>query len=196
MNSTFSDSKLDAIFLQVTEPQFVSTKNVFHDLLSCIIEQQIHYRSTKHIFRNLLTKAGLDELSLSNFGVFDERALQFIKISMNKAETIARICEYFESSDTEWENLSDNEVREKLSSIKGVGAWTIDMILLYTLGRKNIFPVDDFHLKQIMLDVYGLDASSKLKAQMHAVAEHWGDEKSKAVLYLLEFKRLRKISKV
>jgi DNA-3-methyladenine glycosylase II len=189
MHKSFHDEKLAQIIRQVNPPSFVSTNNVFHDLLSCIIEQQIHYRSTKHIFRNLLNKAGIEALSLENFSVFEEKALQFIKISMNKVETIARICAYFENNNIDWHALSDAAVRDELASIKGVGTWTIDMILLYTLGRENIFPVDDFHLKKIMVAVYSLDASARLKAQMHDVAEHWGDEKSKAVLYLLEMKK-------
>ncbi len=191
MEATLSlaDPKLKGFIEHVPRPEFDSTGSVFHDLISCIIEQQIHYRSTKNIFKNLLKRAGIELLSLENFELFDQRALQFCKISTNKAETIGRIIQYFQNHEVNWEQLTDEEVRAKLASIRGVGAWTIDMILLYTLGRKNIFPVDDFHLKQVMTKVYDLNQMSKLKQQMLAVAALWGDEKSLAVLYLLEAKK-------
>jgi DNA-3-methyladenine glycosylase II len=75
-----------------------------------------------------------------------------------------------------------------LSGIKGIGKWTIDMILLYTLERPNIFPSDDFHLKQIMTSLYHLHPKAKLRAQMLKVAEQWGNQKSLATLYLLAWK--------
>ena len=63
------------------------------------------------------------------------------------------------------------------------------MILLYTLQRPNIFPYDDFHLKQIMVSLYGLDGNAKLKAQMLEISEMWDKQKSLAVLYLLAYKK-------
>jgi len=134
-----------------------------------------------------LSKAGIDTLSLENFDLFEKKALQFIKISMNKAETISRTVDYFEKNVVDWQHLPDEEIRNKLSSIKGIGKWTIDMILLYTLERKDVFPDDDFRLKQIMIQVYGLNETSRLKAQMNAIAKSWGNEKSLAVLYLLAY---------
>ncbi len=63
------------------------------------------------------------------------------------------------------------------------------MILLYTLNRPNVFPYDDFHLKNIMVKLYKLDEKSRLKAQMLDVASAWGEHKSLAVLYLLTYKK-------
>jgi len=60
----------------------------------------------------------------------------------------------------------------------------------YTLRRENIFPVDDFHLKQIMIKVYNLNENSKLKSQMLSISKNWKNKKSLAVLYLLEYKRI------
>jgi DNA-3-methyladenine glycosylase II len=88
--------------------------------------------------------------------------------------------------------LPDEEIRAQLSAIKGIGKWTMDMILLYTLERPNVFPYDDFHLKQIMVSLYGLDSKVKLKAQMIGVSEHWGHQKSLAVRYLLAWKTYNK----
>ncbi|MGL4631034.1 MAG: DNA-3-methyladenine glycosylase family protein [Leadbetterella sp.] len=191
-----ADPILGKIIFQIPKPRIISTKDVFHDLISCIIEQQIHYRSTKKIFQKMILSADLTRLNTSNFVLFEEEALQSIKLSLQKYETIARVLEFWKFSDVDWLSLKDEEVITKLSSIKGIGPWTIDMILLYTLGRSNVFPSDDFHLKEIMVSEYSLDPKTKLKSQMLKISENWGDQKSLAVLYLLAYKQYLKKGKL
>lgn len=183
-----TDSVLKEIIAQIDVPATVSTKNVFHDLLSCIIEQQIHYRSSKKQFERLLAKAEIRLLTPENFARFEKEVLSTITLSQKKYETILRVLEFWNEQLVDWQTLSDNTVKEKLSEIKGIGPWTVDMILMYTLGRPNVFPVDDYHLKQIMVSLYGLDPNSKLKTQMLEVSEKWKPNRSLAVKYLLEWK--------
>lgn len=186
------DAILDTIVQQIPKPEIISTKDVFHDLMSCVLEQQIHYRSTKKIFEKMLNLAEIERLSPENFSEFEEMALKDAKLSMGKYETVLRILDFWETNQVNWFHLADAEVRAKLSEIKGIGNWTIDMILLYTLQRPDVFPYDDFHLKQIMTNLYGLDPKTKLKAQMIEISEKWPDQKSLAVLYLLDWKNYKK----
>ena len=182
---------LKKIIEQVPRPVVNSTNDVFHDLMSCIIEQQIHYRSTKKIFAKALERASLKYVSLDNFYLFEKLSLSQIKLSGQKIETIISVVEYWQNNTLDFNLLSDDAVIRALSSIKGIGNWTIDMLLLYTLQRPNIFPLDDFHLKQIMIKLYNLDQNKNLKAQMIAIAEGWENQKSMAVLYLLEAKKTK-----
>ncbi|MCP9764261.1 DNA-3-methyladenine glycosylase family protein [Lacihabitans soyangensis] len=186
------DPVLDIIVQQIPEPKMTSTGNVFHDLMSCVLEQQIHYRSTKKIFQKMLNTAGIDILRPDNFTVLEEKALKDAKLSIGKYETVLGILEFWENQQMDWFSFDDDEVREQLAKIKGIGKWTVDMILMYTLQRHNVFPYDDFHLKQIMTSLYGLDPNVKLKAQMIEISEKWGDQKSLAVLYLLAWKNYQK----
>ena len=96
------DEILKDIVLSITDVEFKSTGNVFHDLMSCIIEQQIHYRSTKNIFNNRLKIAGLSQLRLDNFERFERIALKDIKLSSKKHESIAAILDFFESNSINW----------------------------------------------------------------------------------------------
>lgn len=187
-----SDSVLANIIATIPTPEILSTNDIFHDLMSCIVEQQIHYRSTKKIFQKMLQKASLDTLSLENFAQFEEKAFENANFSMNKYETIERTIDYFQTNKINWQELSDDEIIEKLSSIKGIGKWTIDMILLYTLQRPNVFPHDDFHLKEIMVRLYGLNPNVKLKNQMLDISNTWYEHKSLAVKYLLFWKTFNK----
>ncbi len=187
-----SDEVLKNIITIIPEPQIQSTNDVFHDLISCILEQQIHYRSTKKIFQKMLDKASLEVLSLDNFAQFEEKALQNISLSINKYETIERTIDFFKTNKIVWQELENQQIMAKLSSIKGIGKWTIDMILLYTLQRPNVFPHDDFHLKEIMVNLYNLDPNVKLKTQMIDISSGWGECNSLAVKYLLAWKEFNK----
>lgn len=190
-NCIKTDPILENIMRQIAQPVVPSTNDVFHDLMSCIIEQQIHYRSTKRIFSKALERAGIEHLTLDNFHLLEQHALPQIKLAMGKYETMMSFVEYWSNNTLDFNALSDEAVAAELSSIKGIGKWTIDMILLYTLNRPDVFPFDDFHLKQIMVSQYNLDPKVKLKAQMLEVAKNWGHQKSLAVLYLLDWKYLK-----
>lgn len=180
-----ADEKLAYIISLIPEPQVESTGDVFFDLMSCVLEQQIHYRSTKKIFAKMLQRAELEVLTIQNFPEFEAKALADAKLSLSKYETVLAVLDFFTENALDWNALSDDAIRQHLSSIKGIGKWTIDMILLYTLGRPDVFPYDDYHLKQVMTRVYGLDPNSKLKAQMLEISSLWGNHRSLAVKYLL-----------
>jgi DNA-3-methyladenine glycosylase II len=187
-----NDEILKKIIGTIPVPEIDSTGDVFHDLISCILEQQIHYRSSKKIFAKMLERAGLSRLTLDNFEILEEKALPFAKLSDSKYQTLAQTLDFFAKNKPDWQQLSDAEVRAKLAGIKGIGPWTMDMILLYTLQRPNIFPFDDFHLKAVMVKMYGLNPDVQLKKQMLEVAEMWQPHQSLAVKYLLAWKEFNK----
>jgi DNA-3-methyladenine glycosylase II len=184
-----NDSQLQKIMEALPPPVIHSSHDIFHDLMSCIIEQQIHYRSSKRIFSKALEKAGITVLSPDNFHLFEKHALADLKLSMNKYETMMGLMDYSKNNSMDFNSMKDEDIHAELSKMKGIGRWSIDMILLYTLQRPNIFPYDDYHLKRIMTEVYKLNPRHKLKQQMLEIAEKWGDHKSLAVLYLLEWKK-------
>jgi DNA-3-methyladenine glycosylase II len=144
----------------VTLPALASMGDVFHDLMSCIFEQQIHYRSTKRIFQKMLDRAGLTRLSPANFEAFEKHGFADLKIAASKFETALAALDFWQKTPLDWQKLDEAEVVRQLSSIKGIGRWTIDMLLLFTLERPNVFPSDDFHLEEIMVRLYGLDPLS------------------------------------
>jgi len=187
------DEVLHSIIKEVDWPEVNSTHNVFHDLLSCVIEQQIHYRSTKKTFAKLLAKASLRDLTPDNFTRFEE-VMDDVKLSMNKYETIAGILEFFDLHSPDWLKMSNAEIKEALFTIKGVGHWTTDMILLYTLERPNVFPAQDYHLKQLMSQLYQID-SRQVIAEMKRIAQYWAPYQSYGVKYLLAWKATNKRKK-
>lgn len=158
-----------------------STNNVFNDLLSCVIEQQIIYRSTKKIFANALDKSGLKELTLKNFETFEKEGLATLKLSAQKFETINNVVNFFTSNNVNFNALTEKEIRTTLKQIKGVGEWSINMILIYTLGYKNVFDSSDYHIKKAMKMNFNFEKPSEIKK----FAEVWSPYKSIAFRLLV-----------
>ena len=59
--------------------------------------------------------------------------------------------------------MSDAEVIEELTKIKGVGVWTVQMILMFSLARPDVFPSGDFGIQQAMIRLYKLRTTDKKK---------------------------------
>ncbi|WP_367392105.1 DNA-3-methyladenine glycosylase [Lewinella sp. LCG006] len=182
------DKVLENVIETIPAPEIISTKNVFHDLMSCILEQQIHYRSTKKTFQRMLVAAEMNSLTPTNFEHFEALGLKDKKLSTQKYETLEQVVDYFENNTIHWEQLSDEEVRAILVNIKGISNWTADMILMYTLERDKVLPLDDYHLKQLMGRLYQVEG----KKAMRAVGEHWAPYQSWAVKYLFGWKEFHK----
>ena len=186
------DEVIKEVIKTISLPPIVSTQHVFHDLTSCVLEQQIHYRSTKKIFQKILLAADLTLLTPDNFPVLEEKGFGTYKLSMQKHETLLQLVAFFTENDIQWQQLEDQEVRKLLLKIKGISHWTVDMILLYTLERADVFPVDDYHLKQIMTRLYSIGSTEKLRPRMKEIAANWAPHRSLAVRYLLAWKDFHK----
>lgn len=164
-----------------------STHNVFHDVMSCVIEQQVHYRSTKLVFQYVLQESRISELTPENFPLI-ERALSTLRLSEAKYETMTHVVDFFSQNEIDWPRLSDEEVTAELMRIKGIGRWTVQMVLLYNLRRPDVFPEGDYHLKKAMRMAYGLADEAGLEKKMLTIAAPWKGFQSLAVLYLLAWK--------
>lgn len=79
--------------------------------------------------------------------------------------------------------VPDAELIQRLTSIRGVGQWTVEMMLIFTLGRPDILPVDDFGVRDGYRALHRLDASPKPK-DLAAIGEAWSPFRSTAAWYL------------
>lgn len=81
-------------------------------------------------------------------------------LSGQKAGYIGNIARYWTEHEKDmhnWETSSDDTIIQELTNIKGVGKWTVQMILMFRLGRLDVFPVDDLGIRQGMIGLYGLE---------------------------------------
>jgi DNA-3-methyladenine glycosylase II len=79
--------------------------------------------------------------------------------------------------------LTDEALIERLVSIRGVGRWTVEMLLIFTLGRPDVLPVDDFGVRDGYRVLHGLDVAPKPKA-LAEIGQAWAPYRSIAAWYL------------
>ena len=88
------------------------------------------------------------------------------------------------------DKLNNEEVIEYLTEIKGGGRWTVEMLLMFTLGREDVFAVDDLGIQQAMIKLYRLRTTDKKKllARMKKISESWSPYRTYACMYLWRHK--------
>ena len=86
--------------------------------------------------------------------------------------------------------MSPEEVIELLTQIKGVGRWTVEMLLMFSLGHEDVFAVDDLGIQQAMIKLYKIKYETKkeLRTKMLNKAETWTPFRTYACLHLWKWK--------
>jgi len=164
---------------------FDSSGDVYYDLISCVADQQIHYRlRTRQAFDRLLTLFSGGYPHPTQLRQLPEEEGLGIKISARKCKTIRSLAtQWLDAAwaDTDWWSLPDAEIRQRLGTLPGIGPWTIDMILLFTLQRPDVLPVGDFQLKKRAAELYNLPDAKTLPARLNTIAQKWSPYSSLAV---------------
>jgi DNA-3-methyladenine glycosylase II len=92
--------------------------------------------------------------------------------------------------DKKLSKMSNEEVIEYLTEIKGVGRWTVEMLLMFALCREDLFAIDDLGLQQAVIGLYDLKHRKKkiMNAKILKIAEQWSPYRTYACLYLWRWK--------
>jgi DNA-3-methyladenine glycosylase II len=118
----------------------------------------------------------------------DPQQLRSIGLSNAKAAYLRDLAEHIVDGELPIDDLAarpDAEVYELLTAIKGLGRWTVDMFLMFHLGRPDVLPVGDLGIRKAMQVHYGLEELPKPPA-MEQIAEAWRPHRTLACLYLWE----------
>ena len=162
--------------------------DIYHSLLSSIVSQQLSTKVVKIIwnrFTDLFAQGYPDAESLLSK---DHAVLRGVGLSNSKVNYVKNVAEFKLANDMSFDFLqakSDEEIIDYLSQIKGVGRWTVQMILMFPMDRPNIFPVDDLGIQNSMKSLYQLDLEKKeLKMKMLDISGVWDPYKTLASKYL------------
>ena len=162
--------------------------DIYHSLLSSIVSQQLSVKVVKIIwnrFTDLFVDGYPDAESLLSK---EHDLLREIGLSNNKANYVKNVAEFYLENDMSFDYLqtmSDDQIVEYLTQIKGVGKWTVQMILMFPMDRPNVFPVDDLGIQNSMKKLYTIDLEKKeLKIRMNEISLNWHPYKTLASKYL------------
>jgi DNA-3-methyladenine glycosylase II len=119
--------------------------------------------------------------------------LRSIGLSHAKAtyvHNVATFCVAHRITDKKLLAMSNEEVISLLTEIKGVGRWTVEMLLMFSLGREDVFPVDDLGIQQAMIKLYRLRTTEKkaLQQKLQRIAAKWSPYRTYACMHLWAWK--------
>lgn len=186
------DPALQGILDKVVVPDFTPSGKVYYDLLDSIVSQQLSTKVATVIFNRFLALFPDGYPHPEQLIGIEFDRLRGVGLSNQKASYLQNVARFSLENDLEnhaWHTLSDAEVIAFLTKIKGVGQWTVEMILMFTMGRPDVFPIDDLGIQQAMTRLYKLEESGKnLKKRMLELAQPWQPYRTVASRFLWRWK--------
>ncbi|NTW28177.1 MAG: DNA-3-methyladenine glycosylase 2 family protein [Coriobacteriia bacterium] len=159
------------------------TPDLFTALVNCVVAQQISAKAADTVFRRLHELVG--EVTPESIAATNVTAIQQAGMTMKKAGYLKGIAEAAISERLDFGALhspSDAEIIEGLSSLAGIGVWTAEMMLIFSLARPDVVSWGDLAIRRGMMKLYGLETLSK--EQFLRYRKRYSPYGSTASLYL------------
>ena len=186
------DQQLKKLIEQHGTLQLKKQKNLYLYLCYSIMSQQL---STKvaSVIRKRFTDLYSGEPTAAQIvqTPFEKlRALGLSNAKVNYVQNVARFEMENGMSHRKLSRMSNEEVIEYLTQIKGVGRWTTEMLLMFALCREDVFAVDDLGLQQAVVKLYDLKHRKKkiMLNRISKISEQWSPYRTYASLYLWKWK--------
>jgi DNA-3-methyladenine glycosylase II len=174
-------------------PELQLRQNIPLRLMASIMSQQLSTKVAQVIYRRFLEIYNGDEPTPQQVldTPFDTlRNIGLSNAKVNYVQNVASFCIEHSITDTKLFAMTNEEIIELLTQIKGVGKWTVEMLLMFTLGREDVFAVDDLGIQTAMIKVYKLPVEDKkvLKEKMINISKKWKPYRTYACLHLWKYK--------
>ncbi|MGG3467791.1 DNA-3-methyladenine glycosylase [Neobacillus pocheonensis] len=192
IHNHFQKTDLKELFNQFKGTPLVLDFDLFGSLIKCIIHQQINMTFAYTLTDRFVKTFGYEidgvwffpqpEMA-ANLRIDQLRELQF---STRKAEYIIGIAKEIVENGLDLDALkanSDEEIFQRLTSIRGIGKWSVENFLLFALGRPNLFPLADIGIQNGLKKLYQL-AKKPTFEEMEEYKKDWEPYLSYASLYL------------
>ena len=168
-------------------------KNIPLRLIASIMSQQLSTKVAQVIYRRFLEIYNGKEPKPQQVLDTADTTLRAIGLSNAKVsyvKNVAGFCIEHKITDKKLLALGNDEVIELLTQIKGVGKWTVEMLLMFTLGREDVFSIDDWGIQKAIIKLYKLDALEKkeLREKLLKISDKWSPYRTYACLHLWAWK--------
>ncbi|MFM9026771.1 MAG: DNA-3-methyladenine glycosylase family protein [Bacteroidota bacterium] len=183
--------------IRVTGPVRIKrTRGACLFLCRSVVSQQISTQVARILEQRLMSLLPSNEFQPLHLLQVPEKSLRAIGLSAVKASYIHNVARYFEDlalDDNIHDKMDDESVIERLTQVKGIGRWTVEMLLMFSLGRKDVFPLDDYGILKSMEQYFSLTAASKseMKKKIESLSISWSPYKTYAALHLWKARDLQ-----
>lgn len=177
------DFKIREIIDNYEFPSLTTRDDIFFTLIRSIVGQQISVKAADTVWEKLLNKAV--EIKPEIIFEMDKENMRSCGLSERKVEYMKSASEKWINGygEIEWDNLSDEIIINKLIQIRGIGTWTAEMILIFTLMRPDVFPMGDIGAIRALEKIYN-DGDRMSKKEIEKVVITWKPWRTIATWYL------------
>ena len=164
-------------------PALTTRGDIFFTLIRSIVGQQISVKAADTVWNKLAKE--FEEISPEIIFSMDKDVMRNCGISGRKIEYMKSVSEKWLNGydQINWHGLSDELVISKLVEIRGIGKWTAEMILIFTLMRQDIFPMGDIGAIRALEKIYN-EGEKMDKKQIEEIVVKWKPWRTIATWYL------------
>jgi DNA-3-methyladenine glycosylase II len=183
-----ADPILGSVITNAPLPSFVPHGNYYQELVESIISQQLSVKAAATILKRFRDLFGDTFPSPEDILTKDIEVYRSVGLSRQKATYISDLAQKVLDGSVHFNHLdalTNQQVIEELTAIKGVGVWTVHMFLLFCMGRLDVLPVGDLGIKNGIQKLYGLDTRpTEADIEALAIQQHWHPYESIASWYI------------
>lgn len=183
-----NDKILQGVADKTTLPALSAQQDVYLALLESIVSQQLSVKAADTIFKRFLGLFENQYPAPEVLVALDPETLRGVGLSRQKGTYLKEVAQFHKAQGIDYQTLdskTDEEIIKHLIQIKGVGRWTVEMLLIFVLQRADVFAVDDLGIQNAIKKLYALTSEGKeLKAEMRTLSEKWKPNRSLACRYL------------
>ena len=187
------DKRLKRILDKAEPHQLKKRKNICTYLCASIMSQQLSTKVADVIYKRFIGLYNGKEPTPQQIIDTPFEKLRGIGLSNAKVGYVQNVAQFeieFGMDAKKLNKMSNEEVIDYLLVIKGVGRWTIEMLLMFALGREDVFAIDDLGIQNAMISLYKLDNTDKkqLKEDMLLLSKKWSPYRTYACVHLWRWK--------
>ncbi len=187
------DKKLKKLVENGNPHQLKKRKNICIYLCASIMSQQLSTKVADVIYNRFIALFGGKEPVPQQILDMPFEKLRAIGLSNAKVSYVKNVAQFELESGMNHRKLNkmtNEEVITYLTQIKGVGRWTVEMLLMFALGREDVFAIDDLGVQNAMISIYKLDRADKKKFRedLLKISDKWSPYRTYACVHLWRWK--------
>jgi len=181
------DKIMQVLIKKFGRPDFNQGQDYFQSLLRSIVFQQLSGKAAQTIYERLLNLIPKTSNICPNEVLkLDKDEMRKAGLSFQKINYVRNLADYFENNSLQKkdvEEMTDEEISKELTKIKGIGQWTVDMFLMFTLHRTDILPYKDLGIQKGIMIILNMKNLPSIK-EMENCSRKWRPYRTIACWYL------------
>ena len=180
------DSKMQKLIKDYGLPDFELKNDYFQSLMRSIVFQQLSGKVANIIYQRLINLLPNNKIIPREVLMLTNENMRQAGLSSQKINYIKNLADYFNSnifSSDIVKKMSDKEISSELIQIKGIGQWTVDMFLMFTLNRPDVIPYSDLGIQKGIKTLFNLN-KLPTKDEIETFSTQWKPYRTVACWYL------------